>query len=333
MTTSELDRAIAAGPHALLDQVLGDDSQSAFQDSDGLISFVNMSSSLVTNNPQYTTGRAVCDQICNFYSTLRIKVFSYLQSNPGKVLPGDTPPATQWDAAVTHYIQFLLAQSGGLAGAKVVTMTYSYTQVLAEFSTSFVQMIFDAAVVPEAVIQDVTNFLQGVGQSLRASWDDRSRTYSTSVMGQCHEAVPVDATGETLVYFPKVKYYYISIDSSQQEFSTSCSSVEKITFNFNYEYYVSGLQAAVLDTSSQTYQNFSAFLAKAQQQNYKDANNTLDSILGDTTSNAPATKSELGAVNAFGVNFEEYPRVVRSPESYSSIEDVLNRRPGIGRRH
>ncbi|WP_166642561.1 MULTISPECIES: hypothetical protein [Methylocaldum] len=325
MSLAELDQIIAAGPHAALDAVLATD-QSAFQDSDGLISFVNMSSSFVTSNPEYKTGREVCDKVSNFFATLRIKVFGYLQKNPGKVLPGDSVPKTQWDAAVTHYMQFLLTQAGGLTNYRVTTETYSVTQVITEFSTSLIKLLFDAAAAPESIVSDVVKFVQGVGQSLRASWDDKSRHYATALLGQCHEAVPVDASDQTTVYFPKIKYYYISVDSSQHAFTSSCATVEKLTFDFKYEYYVTGLKASILDPTSDDYKQFVAFLDKAQAVSYQDANNNLDAILDNTVSDEPATSLEFSSdpsVNVFGVDLTEYPRVAIKPPR--TIERVLNR--------
>ncbi|HSF74342.1 MAG TPA: hypothetical protein VLA84_11140, partial [Microcoleus sp.] len=269
----------------------------------------------------------VCDKVSNFFATLRIKVFGYLKKNPSKVLPGDQPPTTQWDSAVTHYMQNLLTQAGGLTNYKVTTETFSNTQILAEFSTSFLKLIFDAATVPEAVISDVSNFIQGVGKSLRASWDDKSRNYQTALLGQCHEAVPIDNTGTTTIYFPKIKYYYISVDSSQQAFTSPCTSVQKITFNFHYEYYVTGLKASILDETSDDYKKFVAFLNKAQDISYKKADNNLDQILEDTTSttDAPGMQStDEHGLNIYGVDLLSYPKTAIQPPKL--IERILNNR-------
>ncbi|TRU57622.1 MAG: hypothetical protein EWV48_18330 [Microcystis aeruginosa Ma_QC_C_20070823_S13] len=311
-----------------LDTILAsDDKQKAFQDSDGLIGFVNLSSSFVTGNSEFKTGREVCDKVSNFFATLRIKVFAYLQKNPDKVLAGDKKPESQWDSAVTHYMQFLLTQAGGLTNYRVTTETYSFTQLLAEFSTGFVKLFFDAAIVPEAVIADVVNFIEGVGKSLRTSWDDRSRHYQTALLGQCHEAVPTDASGETTVYFPKIKYYYISMDSSQQEFTSPCAKTQKITFNFKYEYYVTGLKASILDTKSDDYKNFTKFLDKAQGISYKEADNNLDQILNGTVSDTPSPgflSTGEYEIDIYGVDLLLYPRVAITPPR--TIEKILNTR-------
>ncbi|TDF82377.1 hypothetical protein [Pseudomonas sp. H9] len=330
---ASLEQLQLATSHELLDSVLTltDNNQAAFQDSDGLISFVYLSSSFVANNPEFKTGRAVCDKVSNFFATLRIKVFQYLKANPAKVLPGDSVPTSQWSASVTHYMQFMLAQSGGLTNYRVTSETYSVTQVITEFSTAFLKLIFDAVVVPEAVIADVTAFIQGVGSSLRASWDDRSRNYETAILAQCHEAVPTDSTGDTTVYFPKIKYYYLSVDSSQQAFTSPCTSVEKITFNFKYEYYVTGLKASILDPTSADYASFVAFLDKAQGISYKQANNNLDAVLADTsspgTSQTAGALLELDAGQLLGVNLVEYPRTVGTPPR--TIETLLNTRRAV----
>jgi len=305
-------------PHGLLDAVLKDD-QSAFTDSDGLISFVGLTSSFVKDNKELTTGRAVCDQVSNFFATLRIKVFGSMMKGTTAPLPGDVAPTTQWDPAVTHYMQYLLTNAGGLTNFKVTTETYSITQVVADFSTAFIKLLFDAATVPEAVISDVTTFIQGVGTSLRASWDDKAKHYQTAVLAQCHEAVPTDASGDNYVYFPKIKYYYVSVDSTQQAFTSSCADVEKVTFDFKYEYYVTGLKASILDTTSDDYKKFTAFIERAQAQSYKDATNNLDQIL-DTPSDAGA--STVLENTALGSNLEEYPRAATQPRRL--IERVLN---------
>ncbi len=324
MTLTNLDEIKHADPHALLKAIFTTDNTSTFQDSDGLISFVNMSSSFVTDNKEYQTGRAVCDKISNFFATLRIKVFGAFKKGTIKLLPGDAMPDTQWDPAVTHCMQYLLSQAGGLTNFKIVTETYSVTQLITEFSTDIIKMMFDAATIPENIITDVIKFVQGVGQTLRVSWDDKSKHYATTLLGQCHEAVPVDNTGSSTVYFPKIKYYYISVDSSQQVFTSPCVKTERLTFNFRYEYYVTGLKASILDTTSDDYKNFVKFLDKAQGVSYKEADNNLDAILG-VVSDKPATVLEMLAdgTNVFGVDLKEYPSVAIEPPCM--IERILNR--------
>jgi hypothetical protein len=323
--------------HATLDDILSTTTptdvmklaaanQDAFSDSDGLISFVNLSSSFVTNNPEFATGRAVCDKISNFYSTIREPVFDYLVKNPAKVPPGDAVPKTKWDPAVNDMIKMLLAQAGGLTNFSVTNETYSATQVIADFNTSFLKLIFDAAVVPASIISQVGNFITSVGDTLRASWDDRSRTFATALLGQCHEAVPVAAGSDTTIYFPKVKYYRIEVDSSQQEFTSPCTSVKKVTFNFNYTYYVTGLKASILDPTSSDYKQFVSFLDKQQNISYDQAQNLLDQILNGTVSSAPSGQKQslgmLDEMNTFGVDLMAYPKALIQP--HPSIESVLN---------
>ncbi|HET8841630.1 MAG TPA: hypothetical protein VFN35_09195, partial [Ktedonobacteraceae bacterium] len=328
------DLTTATTSLALLDEVL--DEQKAFQDSDGLISFVNLASSFVTDSHEFKTGQAVCDKVSNFFATLRQSVYSFLLNNPAKVLKGDINPTSQWDLAVTHYMQFLLTQAGGLTNYVVTSENYSTTQVLTEFSTDFIKLLFDSATVPKNIIGGVVSFIQGVGKSLRTSWDDRARHYQINLLGQCHEAVPTDETGETYIYFPKIKYYYLSVDSSQQAFTSDCVSVRKITFNFKYESYVTALKASVLDSTSKDYTTFVAFLDKAQNKSYKDASNTLDSILNDTSSMSPASRLDAD-VNEFGVSLQRYPVVsMKSSASVGgsssangrmkSLQDMLNTR-------
>ena len=287
MSLAHLDEILASGPRSLEADLLAASDQGSFQDSDGLMSFVNMSSSLVTNDPQYKTGRDICGKIMNFVSTLRKNVFAYISKDRSKVLPGDAVPTTQWDPAVTHYMQFLLEQTGGLSNFKMFNKTYSSTQAIAEFSTDFTKLIFDAETVPQAIIPGVTQFIQGVGQSLRASWDDRSGHFSIAVLGQLHEAFPVDTAGSSLVYLPKIKYYHVSVDSSQQAFTSSCAGAEKLSFNFNYEYDVFELNYRILDRTSDEYKFLVKFLDKAQLVSYKEASNNLESILEGTVSNPP----------------------------------------------
>lgn len=300
-TSSKLDQA-----HQRLDAILAhagtDPPSNTFQDSDGLISFVNLSTNLVTKNPEYLTGVDVFDKTANFFSSLRIKVYASMVDGKIHPLKGDPAPKTQWDPAVTHYMQNLLQQTGGLTNFSITTESYSDTQVIAEFSTDFLKLLFDAATVPTAIISGVTSFISSVGTSLRASWDDRTRDYSIVVLGQCHEAVQQSGVGDPVYrYFPKLKYYYLSVSSSQTEFTTSCSTTQKITFSFNYEYYVTSVAAAVLDHGSDPNKKFVGFLDKAQAANYKDAENRLDTILNDTTSSAPTS------MNTFNVDITTYP--------------------------
>jgi hypothetical protein len=306
----------------LLSEVLDDEKKdkATFEDSDGLISFVNLTSSFVEKSKQFTTGRSVCDKVANFFATMRIKVFAYLKKNPEKILADDPKPLTQWDPAVTHYMQYLLVDAGGFASFKVDTQVFSSTQVIAEFNADVIKLIFDAVAVPENILPDMVKFIQGVGTTLRTSWDDRSRSFQTCLLGQCHEAVQADNTGKNFIYFPKVKYYRINVNSSQQEFTSPCTDVKKITFNFTYDYYVTALKASILDPTSAEYKKFVAYLDKAQNISYKDASNNLDAILDGVTSKSPQPKG-LEA-NVFGVNLMEYPKI--EVTSRPKIQDVLN---------
>lgn len=300
-----LDKVAAAAPSPA-QGAAPPSAAGTFQDSDGLIAFVNMTSSLVTDNPEFRTGQEVCDQIANFYSTLRNSTFTYLLQHPDKVLNGDQPPQDQWSPAVTHYMQNLLNEAGGLTNFEIQTETYSFTQDIATFSTSFVKLIFDAATAPQNIIQDVLKFLQGVGQTLRTMWDTQSKSYSLAILSQCHEAVQVDQGGTT-VYYPKIKYHYVSIDSSQSAFTSDCATVDTLTFNFTYESYVSALSHAVLDTSTPEHQKFVAFLAQAQSVQYTNATNTLSAILANVTS-APTSSPLAAAAGVTGVDFSNYPQ-------------------------
>ncbi|MBM3116210.1 hypothetical protein [Jeongeupia naejangsanensis] len=292
----------------------GDADQKAFEDSDGLVSFVNLSSSFVTGNPQFLTGRNVCDKIASYFATIRQNVYAAQLKDPKFILPGDPKPKNQWDLPVTNKMQKLLVDAGGLSSFKITTETFTNTQVLAEFSTDFIKLIFDAAVVPSGVIESVAKFMQGVGNTLRSSWDQKERSFSTTLLGQCHEAVPIDSTGGTTVYVPKVKFFHIDVTSEQTAFTTSCSKVEKISFNFKYESYVAALKNSVLDPASKDYINFTAFLDRAQRINYADATNNLDAILADSVSGGGKTATErqglLSDINELGIDLTAYPRLV-----------------------
>ena len=156
---------------------------------------------------------------------------------------------------------------------------------------------------------------------MRASWDDRSRNYQTAILGQCHEAVPVDKTGGAYVYYPKIKYYYLSVDSSQQAFTSDCATVRKITFDFRYESYVTGLKASVLDNTSDDYKSFVDFLDQAQGKSYVDARNKLKDILDGVPSLKP---------DEFEVDLQTYPPVSIKDASGSNelkaIEVIINTR-------
>ena len=303
--------------HSQLDAVLASKAEEnkTFEDSDGLISFANLASSFVENSPEFKTGREVCDKISNFFSRLRTGAFQYLIKDPSHILPGDTPPKTKWDPAVTHFMQHLLSQAGGLTNYTRTEENFSYTQLLSEFSTDFVKLLFDATVIPEAIITDIVKFVSGIGDTLRVSWNDRSRSYSIALLGQCHEAIPI-GSGDTAIYYPKIKYYYISVNSSQKEFTSPCSKLKKITFNFEYSYYVTGLAASVLDTKSHQHKDFVSFLDQAQVKSYKEAKNVLSAIISGKTSdkNPPGMfeKDEHG-LNIYGVDLLDYPKILIQP--------------------
>ncbi|ADL52839.1 hypothetical protein [Clostridium cellulovorans] len=280
-------------------------TQSNFQDSDGLISFLNLSSSFINNCNQYKVGRQLCDNVCSFYATLRNKTYRYLTKNPAKVLPGDAYPSTQWDRSVTHYMEEMLVDAGGFSGFKITSETYSNTQNIKSFSVDVFKQIFDAAEIPNSITNDATKFIQGVGQTLKNCWDQTSKNYQLALMAQCHEGVPIDESN--FIYIPKVKYYYISINTSQTEFTSDCSKVRQLTFNFNFETYVSMLKASVLEEKNQDYLKFKAFLDKAQQVQYTECNNNLDEILNDTASETSGTSTTSELFKTLNTKLEEYP--------------------------
>lgn len=109
-------------------------------------------------------------------------------------------------------------------------------------------------------------------------------------------------------YFPKLKYYFLRVSSSQTEFTSDCATVRKITFNFKYEYYVTAVAAAVLDKKSAEYTSFTDFLNTAQDANYKDAKDKLDAILNGTVSSGPGHQ-----LSAFNVDLGAYPAVTAAP--------------------
>lgn len=110
--------------------------------------------------------------------------------------------------------------------------------------------------------------------------------------------------GKDLIYFPKVKYYYISVSATQTEFTNDCSKTQYVTFNFNFESRVSALKASVLDTKTSDYTKFKAALDKAQGKLYTDCLNTIDKIL-DTESKLPTGEFLLGT----NINLDNYPRI------------------------
>lgn len=301
-------------PSTHLLRVAGDSDQKAFSDSDGLVSFVNLSSSFVTGNKAFLTGRNVCDKVSSFFATLRQNVYAAQLRDAKYILEGDSKPKDQWDLPVTHKMQKMLIDAGGLSSFKITTETVSTTQVLAEFSSDFVKLIFDVALVPASIIEGVVGFIQGVGETLRTSWDDRSRSFTTTLLGQCHEAVPVDSTGQATVYIPKIKYFHIAVTSEQTAFTTPCSKISKITFNFQFENYVTALKASVLDEASDDYKSFVAYLDKAQRVNYRDAENNLDAILSGSTSTGASsvtTPHLLEEMSELGIAASEYPQVIQ----------------------
>lgn len=284
----------------------GGEAPDSFSDSDGLISFVNLSSSFVSSDSKFKTGQEVCDKVAGFFATMRSKVFSYLLANPGKVIAGDKPPVTQWDNSVMNYMRSMLVDAGGFTAFRMTNEKYSSEQTVVNFSTDIIKMIFDAMVLPENIVADATKFIQGVGSTLRFKWDQRSKSFNTCLLGICHEAVDIDKTGQNLIYIPKIKYYYISIDSSQKEFTSPCVDVQNVTFDFKYDYYVTAIKSSVLDNTTDDYKNFVNFLNQAQGINYTNAQNSLTAILGNTTSAAPAS---IGGANELGIDPASFPKL------------------------
>ncbi|AKA70569.1 hypothetical protein [Clostridium scatologenes] len=195
----------------ILNQDISNEPDKTFSDSDGLISFVGLENKHISQIGEYKQGRELCDKMCNFYSSLRIKTYAYLKKHPEKVLPGDPQPTSKWSKAVTHYMEDILYGAGGLSGFKIKEEDYSSKQVVAEFSTEVFKMIFDALAFPEALVEDVTKFIKGVAGTLRTSWETREKNFEVGLMSQCHEGINM---GGDLIYFPKVKYYSISVNAT-----------------------------------------------------------------------------------------------------------------------
>ncbi len=297
--------------NALLSKILnvGD----AFSDSDGLVSFVNLSSSHIQDTPEFKVGLKICDKIANFVASIRAKTFDAMIKGRIKPLPGDQIPKTQWDDAVSHFIFHMLTEAGGLTSFRIVDETYTNTEYIADFSTAFIKDIFDTTTTPKVVVDDITHFLEGVGDTLRTKWDDRTRSYKTTLVGQCHEAVRLDEENIDWRYVPKIRYYRIVVTADQTEFTTPCVVVKTITFNFSYEYYVSALASDCLDPTTDLYKSFNAFLDKAQEENHKDADNDIDDILNDGVSYLD---------DRLDINPYDYPRINRvAPKSEEGVNE------------
>lgn len=286
-------------------------SPNAFSDGDGLVSFVNLESTFVNTSPQFATGRAVCDKVANFFASMRQNFFTYLVQNPGEVLNGASAPTSQWDKQVTEFIQKQLTDAGGFSAFLENDEDYIETQTTVDFSTAIFEMVFDAIALPEKLITDVTNFIQGVGSTLRVSWDTKVRSYSVTMVGICHEAVPTDNTGKTFVYVPKVKYYMFEVTTDQHDFRSPCVDVETISFNFKYSYYVAALKASVLDPNSADYASFvTNYLDTAALGNYTDAKNVLHAVQA-LKAKAPASPGASTLISSRGtaLDLSVYPKV------------------------
>jgi len=301
--------------------------QKKFTDEDGLISFVNLTSSFVKNAPEFKTGQRVLDKVSNFFATLRDKCYSALIKNPALIPAGDRAPKDRWSPAVTHLMKIMLEKTGALTNYKVNNTHFSHTMTLANFSGEFIKTLFDVAVVPPSIILKASEFITNVGNSLRTQWDKTEKNYTVGVLSQCHEAVPLDDIGKDYYYFPKIKYLYLDISSKQTEFTSSCVDVKNITFNFNYEYYVTALIHDILDENSTMYKMLTAFLDKAQGISYKEAENILDEVL-EKASDKPKTflstdgKTKISEIEALGVDITKYPRLETTPPL--PIENILN---------
>lgn len=287
-------------------------AQPTFSDGDGLVSFTNLQSSFITGSPQFKTGDILCSKVAKFFAGMRIRIFGYLQKNPSAVLPGDVAPATQWDPAVTNLMQNLITGSGGFGAFMLKQENYSQTRTVVDFSMDMIKMIFDAVALPENLATDAAKFIQGVGDSLRISWDAESKDYKICTVGICHEAVQTDASGNNYYYVPKVKHYYLSIKTSQKQFKSPCVNVETLEFDFVIDSYVAALNPAVLDPTTPDYAKFVAFLDKAFLQDYENVSNTMDAILQNTASTTDQSRSGATLLAGQEIDHTIYPVVSAS---------------------
>ncbi|WP_289997870.1 hypothetical protein [Photorhabdus laumondii] len=272
----------------LLDELLSvyyssssSDKENVFEDSDGLIRFVGLSSQKIIDTQEYKIGRDICDKISNFYCTLRDNTYAFLLKNPSQLLPNDHLPKEKWSPSVTNYMNSLLQKAGGFTNFKHIDTNYSHEQYLHEFSSEFIKILFDSISIPHAIIEAVTGFLKQVGNKLRASWDDKSKSYSIIILAQCHESIDVNGK---IIYYPKVKYYYVTVGTEQKELKTACSDSKKIKFNFRYSEFVTGINQSLLHNDKN--KDFINFLNKAQKISYKQASNSLNAILDVNSENS-----------------------------------------------
>lgn len=246
-------------------------SKSPFQDDGGLIAFTNLSSTLSLSAPAFAIGQSVCDQVCNFFATIRSSIFTFLVQNPNEVLPGDKVPVDQWDFAVTHYMEYLLDSSGGVSGSGLTDVVFSEKQDVEKFSDGFVELMMDTSTAPLSISNDVTKFIQDLGGSIRTQWSNKGNTFNIIVMGQCHEAISATNSPGQVFYVPKIKCYSISADASQKCFTSICSPSKSVSFDFRYECYTTILKDSVLDPASQDHKDFLDFLGRAQEVKYTNA--------------------------------------------------------------
>lgn len=277
--------------HAKLNLSVSPDDE-VFEDSDGLITFVNMQSSFITSDPEYKVGKKLCDKITNFYVAFRPAMFEAL--NSGQILPlsGDKMPTDQWSISVSNQLTQIIYDTGALGSFKQETENYSETQNITEFSTDTFKIMLSALTLPGDLTGSLVKFMEGIGKTLSKTWSKKSKDYSTALQGQMHEAIPVSQKKDFYVYAPKIQYIYVGMNSSQEEFRNGCQDKKEVSFDFKYNRMVALLTSEALDENSEVYKDLIDTLDAARHVSLESAKNKID-ILSKIKSDAEKPKEDV----------------------------------------
>jgi len=138
-----------------------------------------------------------------------------------------------------------------------------------EISAEFLKLILDSVTSSGAIVKDFADFIKKQGDTIRLGYHHNGNGFKFAAITATIEVV---AVGSDTTLVPKIKAYFLKFDKSDDKWTSSCASYNKVDIDFKYEKAASIFNAGAL-ADADVRQQFDAFVESNQMANIQQASN------------------------------------------------------------
>jgi hypothetical protein len=274
LTVAERTLAIANASNYLDALLVDDEYDPNIADSDGLVSYVN-----ATTNPPPPE---IVEE--------RKEVARVLEGLTGIVAAATLATAGD-DQAAKHQPDLwkdpvMYGLSPFTSGYLSETTEYKRTIVGVEVAVQFLNILMDAVVSQGAALASFAKFLAGQGETIRMNGSNTQEGYKYACIGMVHELFQVE-NGEW-IYTPKIRMYFTQFTRKTFVVSTSCSSYQKISFDFRIEKFVAPFKIETWRKDETFRQQVDSFIKKYTKAQIERSENYFDDVFQSSKGTAVA---------------------------------------------